>query len=291
MSTDTQQCPECNGPLHSEADETVCADCGLVVDSDRIDHGPEWRSFADSQTNPERTGAPLTVARHDRGLSTEIGYDSDLSEERRRQFVRLRRQHNRARIPSKRDRNQVYGFTEIRRLISEEALPKRVRDHACSLFRSAQNESLLRGRSIEGFAAACVYAACRVESLSRTVDETVTTAKADRSEFQAAYDALNRELGLPIGPTSPAEYLPRYATELELSSAIQRRARELVERTKQEGIANGRNPSGIAAACLYTAAKEREVELTQQEAADIASVTPVTLRNTFHELTPSAPTQ
>lgn len=291
MTAATQTCPECDGELRTEDDETVCVDCGLVIDSDRIDRGPEWRSFSDSQTNPERTGAPLTDARHDRGLSTEIGYDSDLSEARRRQFIRLRRQHNRARIPSKRDRNQVYGFTEIRRLSSEESLPERVRDHACSLFRSAQSESLLRGRSIEGFAVACVYAACRVESLSRTVEEMVTTAKADRGEFQAAYDALNRELGLPVGPTSPAEYLPRYATELDLSAAIQRRARELVERTKQEGIANGRNPSGIAAACLYTAAKEQDVSVTQQEAADIASVTPVTLRNTFHQLAPDAPTQ
>ncbi|TQQ83777.1 transcription initiation factor IIB family protein [Halonotius terrestris] len=291
MSEDTTDCPECDGKLQADGDETVCSNCGLVVDSDPIDHGPEWRSFNDSQTNPERTGAPLTVARHDRGLSTEIGYDSGLSEQRRRQFVRLRRQHNRARVRSKRERNQIYAFTEIRRLSSEESLPTQVRDHACSLFKSAQAESLLRGRSLEGFAAACVYAACRIEELSRTVEETVTTAKADRGEFQAAYDALNRELGLPVAPTSPAEYLPRYATELELSSEIERRARELVERTQREGIANGRNPSGVAAACLYTAAKEADAELTQQEAADIASVTPVTLRNTFQALAAEPPPQ
>jgi len=284
MSSDQTTCSECGGRLHTADDETVCTDCGLVVDADRIDHGPEWRSFNDSQTNPERTGAPLTVARHDRGLSTEIGYDSGLSERRRRQFVRLRRQHNRARIRSKRERNQVYAFTEIRRIVSEEALPTQVRDHACSLFKSAQKESLLRGRSLEGFAAACVYAACRIESLSRTVEETVAGAKADRAELQAAYDALNRNLGLPVGPTDPAEYLPRYAADLDLSAAIEQRARELVERTQTEGIANGRNPSGVAAACLYTAAKEHEVDLTQREAANTASVTPVTLRNTFQKL-------
>jgi len=284
MSPNETTCPECGGSLHTADDETLCEDCGLVVEADRIDHGPEWRSFTDSQTDPARTGAPLTVARHDRGLSTEIGYESGLSERRRRQFVRLRRQHNRARIRSKRERNQVYAFTEIRRIISEESLPTQVRDHACSLFKSAQQESLLRGRSLEGFAAACVYAACRIESLSRTVEETVAAAKADRDELQAAYDALNRDLGLPVGPTSPAEYLPRYAAELGLSAAVERRARELVDRTQTEGIANGRNPSGVAAACLYTAAKEAEVDLTQREAADAASVTPVTLRNTFQAL-------
>jgi transcription initiation factor TFIIB len=277
--------------LRTEAEETVCSDCGLVVDTDRIDHGPEWRSFDDSRTNPKRTGAPLTEARHDRGLSTEIGYDRDLSEHRRRKFIRLRRQHNRARIGRKRDRNQFYAFQEIRRLISSESLPIPVRDQACSLFRTAQNESLLRGRSLEGFAAACVYAACRINTVSRTIEETVATAKADRAEFQAAYDALNRELGLPVEPTSPAEYLPRYASELALSSAVERRARDLVDRTKKEGIANGRNPSGVAAACLYTAAKELDAEVTQREIAEVASVTPVTVRNTFQALAAEPPTQ
>jgi transcription initiation factor TFIIB len=58
-----------------------------VVSEDRIDRGPEWRSFADDDTNPERTGAPLTRSRHDRGLSTEIGRSTKLKGRKRRQFA------------------------------------------------------------------------------------------------------------------------------------------------------------------------------------------------------------
>ncbi len=173
MALNCPRCPECDGQLRTDADETVCADCGLVVDTDRIDHGPEWRSFDDSRTTPKRTGAPLTEARHDRGLSTEIGYASGLSEHRRRKFIRLRRQHNRARVGRKRDRNKIYAFQEIRQLTGDKSLPESVRDQACKLFRSAQKESLLQGRSLEGFAAACVYAACRINTVSRTIEETV----------------------------------------------------------------------------------------------------------------------
>jgi len=50
-------------------------DCGLVIDEQRIDHGPEWRTH--DQDQRKRTGAPLTAARHDRGLSTEIGRGKD----------------------------------------------------------------------------------------------------------------------------------------------------------------------------------------------------------------------
>jgi transcription initiation factor TFIIB len=283
-STTTDACPECEGRLRTDGAETLCADCGLVVDEYHIDHGPEWRSFADDDTDPKRTGAPLTRSRHDRGLSTEIGRSTRVTGRKRRQFARLRRQHNRARISTKRERNQVYAFTEIRRLTSALSLPERVRDHACSLFESAQNEDLLRGRSLEGFAAAAVYAACRVAGVSRTVDEVTEAAKATEAEQTAAYDALNRELGLPVGPVDPAEYLPRFASRLELPREVERRARAYAETATERGIAVGRNPGGVAAACLYTAAQDTGAPLTQAEAADVADVTPVTLRTTYVDL-------
>jgi len=49
-------------------------------------------------------------------------------------------------------------------------------------------------------------------------------------------------------------------------------------------VISGRNPGGVAAACLYTAATETGHGLTQQAAAEVADVTPVTLRATYQEL-------
>jgi transcription initiation factor TFIIB len=287
-ATQANPCPECDGRLRTTADETVCAECGLVVEERRIDHGPEWRSFDDDRDERARTGAPLTRSRHDRGLSTEIGRSTRLTGRKRRQFARLRKHHTRARISSTRERNQVYAFTEIRRLTGAHSLPDQVRDHACSLFRSAQNEDLLRGRSLEGFAAAAVYAASRVAGVARTTSEVVAAAKATGDEQQAAYDALNRELGLPVGPIDPVEYLPRFATELELPSAVERRAREHAADLADRGVATGRNPGGVAAACLYTAALDTEHAVTQQAAADVADVTPLTVRRTYTDLVETA---
>lgn len=70
MSTTLQQCPECEGRLREQATETVCDDCGLVVAEDTIDRGPEWRSFADEETNRERTGAPLIRPCRERFVTT-----------------------------------------------------------------------------------------------------------------------------------------------------------------------------------------------------------------------------
>ncbi len=128
-------CPECDGRLRKRGTETVCEKCGLVSEEDAIDRGPEWRSFDDDDTDRRRTGAPLTRSRHDRGLSTEIGYasgsdsySSRLTGRKRRQIARLRREHNRARVSSKVERNQIYGFAEIRRVHALLSLPDTVRE-------------------------------------------------------------------------------------------------------------------------------------------------------------------
>ena len=285
MSAVTQRCPECDGAIDASTRETVCTECGLVLDEDQLDRGPEWRSFEDDSEEKARTGAPLTRSRHDRGLSTEIGRSTRLKGRKRRQMARLRREHSRAQTGSKRDRNQRIGFIEIRRLVSQLDLSTTIRDRACVLFESAQEADLLVGRSIEGFAAAAVYATCRTGGIARTVQEVAADAQADGDELQVAYDAINRELGLPTGPIDPREYLPRFASELDVPHEIEHRATELVDAAEEQGLVAGKTPGGGAAACLYTAARERAYELTQATAADAAGVSPVTVRSTYQDLT------
>ncbi|WP_276248633.1 TFIIB-type zinc ribbon-containing protein [Haladaptatus sp. YSMS36] len=111
--TDVNSCPECDGRVTMTVAETVCDDCGLVLADDGVDTGPDWRSFDDSE-NRQRTGAPRTVARHDRGLSTEIGWASTsqgsaLSSRKRRRLSRLRTHQSRARFRSKAERNEMQG--------------------------------------------------------------------------------------------------------------------------------------------------------------------------------------
>jgi len=56
------QCPECDGQVTTNVKETVCEDCGLVIEEQRLDHGPEWRAYdADER---ERTGAPRRRAQY-----------------------------------------------------------------------------------------------------------------------------------------------------------------------------------------------------------------------------------
>ena len=67
------KCPECGSTNligdHERA-EIVCGDCGLVIDDNIVDMGPEWRAFDHEQRDKRtRVGAPITYTIHDKGLS------------------------------------------------------------------------------------------------------------------------------------------------------------------------------------------------------------------------------
>ena len=279
--TESNQCPECCGRVNTNAMETVCEECGLVIDEDRLDRGPEWRIFDADEC--KRTGAPLTETRHDRGLSTEIGRGQDangnpLSGQKRRRLARMRREHSRGRWQSKADRNLAHGFGEIQRIASALDLSYSVREQSCVLFRSAQNEDLLVGRSIEAMAAASVYGACRCSGLPRSFAAASDRARVKRSRVKNAYATLNTELELPTQPVTPSEFVPRLASELDVSDAVKRRARELAATAEDAGITTGVQPSGFAAACLYKAEMEHNQWLTQSDVATVANTSTATLR-------------
>lgn len=280
-NSSANHCPECNGRITTNAVETVCEECGLVVDEQRIDHGPEWRAFDEDKR--ERTGAPLTATRHDRGLSTEIGRGTDangntLSGRKRRQVARMRREQTRGRFQSKAERNLAHGLGEVRRIVSALELSETIRDQACQLFRSAQNDDLLPGRSIEAMATASVYGACRCNGLSQTLDDVTDPARVEQSRVTNAYKTLNTELGLPAKPMTPSEFVPRLASELDVPDQMRQRARSLAEDSESTGVTTGVRPSGFAAACLYKAGCEQDRLLTQSEVAEVANVSIVTVR-------------
>jgi transcription initiation factor TFIIB len=170
----------------------------------------------------------------------------------------------------------------VRRLASALELSNSVRDQACQLFRSAQNEDRLRGRSIEAIAAASVYGACRCNGLSRLVDDVSEMARVAESRVTNAYKTLNEELSLSAEPVSPSMFVPRLASDLKCPDEIRQRARTLAEQAEERGVTTGVPPAGFAAACLYKAGREEGRWLTQSDVAESGNVTPTTVR-THHQ--------
>ncbi|MEF8773728.1 MAG: transcription initiation factor IIB [Halobacteriales archaeon] len=291
--SERERCPECGARLVTDEEhgETVCEECGLVVEEDSIDRGPEWRAFdAAEKDRKSRVGAPTTKMMHDKGLSTNIGwqdkdaYGKSLSSNQRRKMQRLRTWDERFRTRDSKERNLKQALGEIDRMASALGLPENVRETASVIYRQALDEDLLPGRSIEGVATASLYAAARQAGNPRSLDEFATVSRVDRMELTRTYRYVVRELGLEVQPADPESYVPRFASELDLPEETERTARELLRTVKEAGQHSGKSPVGLAAAAIYAAALLTNEQLTQSEVSDVTDVSEVTIRNRYHEL-------
>ena len=288
------KCPDC-GSTHLSKDysraELVCDTCGLVIDQDFIDHGPEWRAFdSDQREKRARTGAPMTYTIHDKGLSTMIGwqnrdsYGRSIPTRNRAQLYRLRKWQRRIRISDATERNLAIALSELDRLASGMGLPRTVRETAAMIYRKAVSKNLIRGRSIDGVTAAALYASCRQCHVPRTLDEISTLAHMSRKEIGRNYRFISRELRLKLMPTTPQDYISRFCSELKLSGDVQSKTIDIIQEATEKELTSGRGPTGIAAAALYIASVLCGERRTQREVAEVAGVTEVTIRNRYKEL-------
>ncbi|GCF15454.1 transcription initiation factor IIB 2 [Haloarcula mannanilytica] len=288
-----EACPECSGNVVTDTEhgETVCEDCGLVVEEDEIDHGPEWRAFNSAEKDRKsRVGAPTTNMMHDKGLSTNIGwqnkdaYGRSLSSEQRQKMQRLRTWNERFRTRDSKERNLKQALGEIDRMASALGLPQNVRETASVIYRRALGDDLLPGRSIEGVATSALYAAARMAGNPRSLDEMARVSRVEKMELTRTYRYIVRELSLEVQPADPEHYLPRFISDLGLSEETQRQARDLVEGARQSGMLSGKSPVGIAAAAVYAAALLTNEKVTQSQVSDVADISEVTIRNRYKEL-------
>ena len=288
------RCPECES-THIRKDysraELVCNNCGLVIDAELIDHGPEWRAFdSDQREKRARAGAPMTYTIHDKGLSTMISwqnrdaYGKSIPTRSRAQLFRLRKWQARTRISNGTERNLAFALSNLDRLSSGMGLPRTVRETAAMIYRRAALKNLIRGRNMEGVAAAALYAACRQCHVPRTLDEISNIAQIRRKEIGKNYRFITRKLELKLMPTSPQDYISRFCSELKLSGDVKAKTIEILKEAADKELTSGRGPTGIAAASIYIASVLCGERRTQREVAEVAGVTEVTIRNRYKEL-------
>ncbi len=232
----------------------------------------------------------MTYMIHDKGLSTMIDWKNkdifgkEISAKIRGQIYRLRKWQSRIRVSDATERNLTFALSELDRMASNLDLQKNLRECSAKIYRDAVGAHLIRGRSIEGVAAASLYAACRRYKVPRTLNEIAEVARVNKKEIGRSFRFISRELELNLNPTKPLDFLTRFISELELSTDCQKTAKKIIKMAELRGLTSGRGPTGLCAAAIYTASILTKERRTQRKIAKVSQVTEVTVRNRFSEL-------
>lgn len=288
------KCPECgssNLVRDYDSGETVCGDCGLVIQDVMMDKGPEWRAFTrEEKESRSRVGIPTSYSVHDKGLSTSIGridrdaYGRKLPLSTRLQMWRLRKWQIRSRVHSSIDRNLAQAMAELDRLSDKATVPASVKEKAALIYRKALDKGLVRGRSIAAIAAASLYAACRITGTPRNLREISEASLVSKKDVARCYRLLLRELDIRMPVADPMTYLPKITEKSNASGYTQSLAAKILQEAKAKRVSAGKDPMGLAAAALYIACMQTGEKKTQKEIADSAGVTEVTVRNRYKTL-------
>jgi transcription initiation factor TFIIB len=281
-----------------ESGETICTNCGMVMSNDKsLQHTtPEWRAFdANQMRDRSRVGMPMTLTRHDKGLSTVIGKpDKDasgqgLDSSTRSMMQRLRMWDYRIQVSTPTDRNLKNAFQKLDRLKGKLGLPDNVIEKAAYIYRKVQQQGMVKGRTIAATLAASIYVASREAGVPRTLTEIASLSNISHKELSRVYRLIVLNLDLKVPMVDPVKCIAKIANKMEISEKTKRHAMSYMHNVITSGIAAGKDPMGLAGAVLYLSCIRGDEHRTQLDVAAASGVTEVTLRNRCKELNTKIP--
>lgn len=271
----------------------VCRGCGLVISEYRLQHGPEWRYEEETPGSGRRrcNGAPERASRNPGWARTRVGTHA----ERRRassravEFHRLERLHTLASDYETEVLN--HAIPEIKRVCSRLDLRGDTVERACGVFREARSAGFLSRRRVETVAGASVYVACRehrvprrpadVAAVLRLTEDDLSGSTVPADAMLRAFRGLCRAEGVRIRPypLTPMDYLPRFASALDVGPTARCRARAIAKSAVETGAAANRAPGCVAGASLDLAIATTSGETTHIEVARATGYAVETLRD------------
>ncbi|KAG6632374.1 transcription initiation factor IIB [Carya illinoinensis] len=285
-------CPDCKRATevvfdHSAGD-TVCYECGLVLEAHSIDETSEWRTFANESgdNDPVRVGGPSNPLLADGGLSTVISRPNGASGD----FLSssLGRWQNRGSNP---DRSLIQAFKAIATMSDRLGLVATIKDRANEIYKKVEDQKPLRGRNQDAILAACLYIACRQEDKPRTVKEICSVANgATKKEIGRAKEYIVKQLevemgqSMEMGTIHAGDFLRRFCSRLGMNNQAVKAAQEAVQKSEELDIR--RSPISVAAAVIYIITQLSDDKKLLKDISLATGVAEGTIRNSYKDLYP-----
>ncbi len=271
-----------------ESGDVICSNCGMVLYTNNLDPGPEWRAYSDEhRERRKRIGSPLTFLESDLGVSSAFAEPLDLLDymSKKRKNRRLKQIQLRTSSPLKRRMDRV--LREIRKNGEKLSLSKSELETAAKVARKALSKWKKKRWNNTALAAASIYFACRISDNAKRMDEIVKQMGEDRVNKKDAlkvYRQLTTFLKLHPPIASEDKTLRAITKKLKLSKDLLFMSNEIIKTSEKARIRVGKNPGSVAAASVYITHRLTGKKVTQKRICEAAKTTEVTLRSRVKDI-------
>lgn len=268
----------------------VCQECGNVICSSMIDHGPEWYKHDDKGDN-SRCGIPINVLLPQSSLGTTIGgYCHN----------RIKTLHTWNAMPYKeRSLNTVLNIIKdkcqksgILGCIEQDAkiLYKTVSE--CKHF-NGKNEGkhmIIRGNNRKALIAACVLFACRKIGKSRSIKEIAELFNIKSTVLSKGCKLLSRlikhtKFDYNSGSSLPEHFILRFCEEMKINKNYTNVAIKISKNIQRLNIASSHTPSSIATGSILLLSHMYHLKnLTKKKIAKKLNTSEVTVTKTYNKI-------
>ena len=261
----------------------LCLNCGMIFQKEFV--GNERRAYTIEEIQNRKRTEPRWREFGPRTMLPNTKTDSkgkSIGAKEQALFSRLSKIQNS--LISSIERNFWEAKPKLKMLCSKLNIPEYISESAWKIYSLVAKKKLTMGRSINGFIAGSLYAAIRVHDFPRLLDEVCESSLTPRRTVHRSLAMIIREilpeLNLKYQPITAESLIFRFGNELELPMNIQKIAINMLRLASKKGLKRtGKDPKGLAAACIYIAAKDGLIRRTQSLVAETAKITEVTLRS------------
>jgi len=234
-------CPECgSGRLYYDAEtgESLCSNCGLVVEAERFEEPPQPKNRK-SLIGPPATGRPL--------YSDLVRLDS----ERRRVYAKI------GRYEGKKYEDLVEQYAD------KINAPEKVRSTAILLTMKIVKGIREAGKRLrrEDVARVALWEACKICGFWVTLEEFERACLRDEDEERGIYALLSKVsevVEISVVVPKPSYYISRLAARLvsfvrdmQYISALEEYAAKICAEAERRKLTNGKDPICVAGTALH----------------------------------------
>ncbi|MDC0886121.1 TFIIB-type zinc ribbon-containing protein, partial [Nitrosopumilus sp.] len=245
---ETQNCPECKSSLVDDMQngEVICSGCGVVVDDQIADSGPETiSSNLEDKMKLARATGQTTYSQHDLGITTEISISAKdfsgkrINHEVASQMNHLRKWQQRVRVSTPKERRLANVLSKMGETCESLNLSKNVLETTSMIYRNLDGHIEVKGKSVACITAATIYMACKQCDVVRSLEEIcrgIVPAKDVKSKTKLAaryYRTMVMEMGALKAPVLTMDkYISKIANMTQTEVRVERLALEIAEKTK-----------------------------------------------------------
>ncbi len=283
-----KKCCEAPHLIVSEGEEKCC-NCGLVWGQHYVSHGKrvfskeEMKNRTQNEIRFNEVGA-RTVLRID-------SYDtkgSTYKQNTRILFKRLSKINNS--LIGGEERNFWEARPKLKMISSKLFLPNHIKQLAWKIYKLSVKKELIKGRSIVEFIAGALYVSARIHKFALLLEEISEVSLIRKGKIHKSVGYIVREvisdLNLNFRPLTIKQLIFRFGNGLDFPLDILIKAYKIYLEARLRGFnINGRDPRGIASACMYLSSKKPGYSSrTQKEIAGALKISEVTLRTNKNQL-------